>query len=75
MHCKMENDQNTTENLPAKNSAGGEPISPLFLLPPIEKCGAVSRTTLASPPVTMSIDESQDTEMKMHASTVMMEVT
>uniref|UniRef100_A0A8D2DCZ6 RE1-silencing transcription factor n=1 Tax=Sciurus vulgaris TaxID=55149 RepID=A0A8D2DCZ6_SCIVU len=62
MLCEMEmdTDQNTTENLPAKDSAVEEPVSPLDLPPPIDKHEAVSKTALASPSVTVAVNESQE---------------
>ncbi|XP_019519941.1 PREDICTED: RE1-silencing transcription factor [Hipposideros armiger] len=56
----MDTDENKTENPPGKDSAVEEPVSPLLLPLPIEKGEAVSKTNVASPPVTMAIHESQE---------------
>ncbi|CAK6433146.1 unnamed protein product [Pipistrellus nathusii] len=55
----MDADENTTENLPGKDSAVEESVSPLLPLP-TEKPEAVSKTAVASPPVTMAVNESQE---------------
>ncbi|XP_036271215.1 RE1-silencing transcription factor isoform X2 [Pipistrellus kuhlii] len=55
----MDTDENTTENLPGKDSAVEESVSPLLPLP-TEKPEAVSKTAVASPPVTMAVNESQE---------------
>ncbi|XP_044621987.2 RE1-silencing transcription factor [Equus asinus] len=63
MLCEMEmdTDENKTENPPGKDSAVEEPISPLLLPLPIEKHEeAVSKTAVASPPVTTAVNESQE---------------
>ncbi|XP_005320090.2 RE1-silencing transcription factor [Ictidomys tridecemlineatus] len=57
---EMDTDHNPAENLPDKDSAVGEPVSPLLLPPPIDEHEAVSQTVLASPPVTMTVNESQE---------------
>lgn len=56
----MDTDENKTENPPGKDSAVEEPVSPLLLPLPIEKGEAVSKTAVASSPVTMAIHESQE---------------
>ncbi|XP_066243723.1 RE1-silencing transcription factor [Saccopteryx leptura] len=59
--CEMDVDtsENKTENSPGKESAVEEPVSPLLPLP-TEKGEAVSKTAVASPPVTMAVNESQE---------------
>lgn len=57
---EMDTDHNPAENLPDKDSAVGEPVSPLLLPPPIGEHEAVSQTVLASPPVTVAVNESQE---------------
>ncbi|KAM5159676.1 LOW QUALITY PROTEIN: RE1-silencing transcription factor-like [Callospermophilus lateralis] len=57
---EMDTDHNPAENLPDKDSAVGEPVSPLLLPPPIDEHEAVSQTVLASPPVTVAVNESQE---------------
>lgn len=56
----MDTDENKTENPPGKDSAVEEPVLPLLLPLPIEKGEAVSKTAVASSPVTMAIHESQE---------------
>ncbi|KAM7155160.1 RE1-silencing transcription factor isoform 1-T4 [Molossus nigricans] len=56
----MDTDENKTENPPGKDSAVEEPVSPLLLPLPTEKGEAVSKTAVASPPVTMAVNESQE---------------
>ncbi|XP_062964181.1 RE1-silencing transcription factor [Cynocephalus volans] len=60
--CEMEvdTDQNTTENLPSKNSTVKERVSPLLLPPPIEEEEGGSKTVLVSPPVSIAENESQE---------------
>ncbi|XP_016063327.1 PREDICTED: RE1-silencing transcription factor [Miniopterus natalensis] len=60
--CEMDTDtdENKTENPPGKDSAVGEPVSPLLPPQPTEKPEAVSKTAVASPPVTMAVNESQE---------------
>ncbi|XP_020027403.2 RE1-silencing transcription factor [Castor canadensis] len=62
MICEMEmgTEQNTTENVPGKDSAGEQPVSPLLLPSPIDEREAGSKTVLASPPVTVAVNESQE---------------
>ncbi|KAK2498990.1 hypothetical protein MC885_018080 [Smutsia gigantea] len=59
--CEMEmdTDENKTENPPGRGSAVEEPVSPLLPLP-TEKHEVVSTTAVASPPVTMAINKSQE---------------
>ncbi|XP_039701226.1 RE1-silencing transcription factor [Pteropus medius] len=59
--CEMDMDteENKTENTTGKDSAVEEPVSPLLPLP-IEKREAGSKTAVASPPITMAINESQE---------------
>ncbi|XP_073093660.1 RE1-silencing transcription factor isoform X1 [Manis javanica] len=56
---EMDTDENKTENLPGRNSAVEELISPLLPLP-TEKHEVVSKTAVASPPVTTAINKSQE---------------
>ncbi|XP_006868104.1 PREDICTED: RE1-silencing transcription factor [Chrysochloris asiatica] len=56
---ETDTDQNTGENLSSEDLAM-EPILPLLLSTPTEKCEAVSKTALASPPVTTTVNESQE---------------
>ncbi|KAF6372399.1 RE1 silencing transcription factor [Rhinolophus ferrumequinum] len=56
----VDTDENKTENPPGKDSAVEEPVLPLLLPLPIEKGEAVSKTAVASSPVTMAIHESQE---------------
>lgn len=56
----MDTDENKTENPPDKDSVVKEPVSPLLLPLPIENQEAVSKTAVASPPVTMAMNESQE---------------
>ncbi|KAM4854275.1 RE1-silencing transcription factor-like isoform 1-T3 [Thomomys bottae] len=53
---EMSTEQSTTENVPGKDPAGEEPL----LLPPVEECPAVSKTALASPPVTVAVNDPQE---------------
>lgn len=64
MLCEMERDtdQNTIENLPDKDSAVEEPVSPLLLPVPIEDGEEVSNTALTSLPAAVTANESQDSD-------------
>ncbi|XP_069869104.1 RE1-silencing transcription factor [Dipodomys merriami] len=52
---EMNTEQNTTENAPGKDPAGEE-----SLCLPTEECQAVSDTALASPPVTVAVNDTQE---------------
>ncbi|XP_036751130.2 RE1-silencing transcription factor isoform X2 [Manis pentadactyla] len=56
---EMDTDENKTENLSGRDSAVEELISPLLPLP-TEKHEVVSKTAVASPPVTTAINKSQE---------------
>ncbi|XP_064342465.1 RE1-silencing transcription factor isoform X2 [Camelus dromedarius] len=60
--CEMEVDteENKTENPSGRDSAVEEPVPPPLLPIPLEKHEAVSKTAVASPPVTMAVNESQE---------------
>lgn len=58
--CEMDTEENKTENPPGKDSAVEESVSPPLLPLPTEKQEAVSKTAVASPPVTMAVNESQE---------------
>ncbi|KAF5926872.1 hypothetical protein HPG69_001503, partial [Diceros bicornis minor] len=62
MLCEVEMDtgENKTEIPPGKDLAVEEPTPPLLLPLPIENHEAVSKTAVASPPVTMAVNESQE---------------
>ena len=62
MLCEMkrDTDEKKTENPPGRDSAVEEPTSPPLLPLPLEKCEAVSTATVASPPVTVAVNESQE---------------
>ncbi|XP_032190300.1 RE1-silencing transcription factor isoform X5 [Mustela erminea] len=57
---EIDTDENKTENPPGKEPAVEEPVSPVLLPLPIENHGAVSKTAVTSPPVTMAVNESQE---------------
>eukprot|EP00070_Physeter_catodon_P040721 XP_028347615.1 LOW QUALITY PROTEIN: RE1-silencing transcription factor [Physeter catodon] len=57
---KMDTDEKKTENPSGRDSAVEEPASPPLLPLPLEKCEAVSTATVASPPVTVAVNESQE---------------
>ncbi|TKC33257.1 hypothetical protein EI555_004805 [Monodon monoceros] len=57
---KMDADEKKTENPPGRDSVVEEPASPPLLPLPLEKCEAVSTATVASPPVTVAVNESQE---------------
>ncbi|XP_045690111.1 RE1-silencing transcription factor isoform X2 [Phyllostomus hastatus] len=57
--CEMDTSENKTENPSGKDSAV-EPVSPLLLPLPTEKGEAVFKTGVASPPVTIAVNESQE---------------
>ncbi|XP_058923154.2 RE1-silencing transcription factor-like isoform X3 [Kogia breviceps] len=57
---KMDTDEKKTENPPGRDLAVEEPTSPPLLPLPLEKCEAVSTATVASPPVTVAVNESQE---------------
>lgn len=58
--CEMDARENKTENPPEQDSAVEEPVSPLLLPLPTEKGEAVFKTGVASPPVTIAVNESQE---------------
>nr|XP_031545754.1 RE1-silencing transcription factor-like isoform X1 [Vicugna pacos] len=60
--CEMEVDteENKTENPSGRDPAVEEPVPPPLLPLPLEKHEAVSKTAVASPPVTMAVNESQE---------------
>ncbi|XP_010858021.1 PREDICTED: RE1-silencing transcription factor-like [Bison bison bison] len=62
MLCEMEmdTDEKKAENFPSRDSAVEEPVSPPLPALPLEKHEAVSTTAVASPPVTVAVNESQE---------------
>ncbi|XP_072799528.1 RE1-silencing transcription factor isoform X2 [Vicugna pacos] len=60
--CEMEVDteENKTENPSGRDLAVEEPVPPPLLPLPLEKHEAVSKTAVASPPVTVAVNESQE---------------
>lgn len=58
-----------------KNQPWENHISPLLLPPLIGKGEAAPKTALASPPITMTTDESREVGEEMEGITVVMEVT
>nr|XP_045360667.1 RE1-silencing transcription factor-like isoform X3 [Camelus bactrianus] len=60
--CEMEVDteENKTENPSGRDPAVEDPVPPPLLPLPLEKHEAVSKTAMASPPVTMAVNESQE---------------
>lgn len=62
MLCEMEmdTDEKKAENFPSRDLAVEEPVSPPLPALPLEKHEAVSTTAVASPPVTVAVNESQE---------------
>ena len=62
MLCEMEmdTDEKKAENIPSRDLAVEEPVSPPLPALPLEKHEAVSTTAVASPPVTVAVNESQE---------------
>lgn len=62
MLCAMETDtdEKQAENFPSRDLAVEEPVSPPLPSLPLEKHEAVSTTAVASPPVTVAVNESQE---------------
>lgn len=60
--CEMEmdTDEKKAENIPSRDLAVEEPVSPPLPALPLEKHEAVSTTAVASPPVTVAVNESQE---------------
>ena len=60
--CEMEmdTDEKKAENFPSRDLAVEEPVSPPLPALPLEKHEAVSTTAVASPPVTVAVNESQE---------------
>lgn len=60
MGMEMDTDENKAEDLRDKDVAREEPVSQLLLSPPTEQHETVSKTTVASPPATTTVNESQE---------------